>query len=153
MEDRRRTVGMSSVPPLVFFSPTPVFILATPARLQLAATRCQCAAPGRTRDGRLYRSGPASLWFYAMPSPVLGAPVLVLADKYTKLSIFFWRWSILIKRIYLQMSALIALTHNFICWQDGRVGNLFLTRWKISSDYFSYTNIYGPFRTDPVLYG
>ncbi|WP_370605626.1 hypothetical protein [Citrobacter braakii] len=43
------------------FSPTPVFILAIPARLLLTATRCQCAASGLSRDGRLYRSGPASL--------------------------------------------------------------------------------------------
>lgn len=45
----------------VSFPTDPVVILAIPARLLLTATRCQYAASGRTRDGRLYRSGPASL--------------------------------------------------------------------------------------------
>ncbi|EDN4405600.1 hypothetical protein WIC05_004621 [Salmonella enterica] len=53
---------MSSAPYLVFSLPTkPLITTAIPARQWLAATRCQCAASGRTRDGRLYRSRPASL--------------------------------------------------------------------------------------------
>ncbi|EIM6347870.1 hypothetical protein [Salmonella enterica] len=53
---------MSSAPSLVFSLPTNSLVTpAIPARLHLAATRCQCAASGLSRDGRLYRSGPASL--------------------------------------------------------------------------------------------
>lgn len=50
------------VSPLAF--PHPTDSLVPPvmsARLQLTAARCQCAASGRTRDGRRFRSGPASL--------------------------------------------------------------------------------------------
>lgn len=39
----------------------PVVTPAIPAHLMLTAPRCQCAVSGLSRDGRLYRSGLASL--------------------------------------------------------------------------------------------
>ncbi|EEF6934067.1 hypothetical protein GRU63_004529 [Salmonella enterica] len=40
----------------------------------ISTARSQCAAPGRTRDGRLFRSCPASLLFYAIHSPFKARP-------------------------------------------------------------------------------
>jgi hypothetical protein len=49
--------------------PAPLFSATAGRRGDEPAARCQCLASGLVRDGRFFRSGPASLRVYASPSP------------------------------------------------------------------------------------